>query len=291
MIVKIKSFKKAHFKKLLEYMMKQKDRLFDREGGSFAITHNLKGNTIKEWEKQYKENETHRNIHRKNSVILTHEILSWHKDDSKNISLDKMEKMAREYIEKRNKKGMYVAVPHFDKGHYHVHICASGLEHKTGKSLRMSRAEFTELKKEIQEYQIEKFPELKKSVVAHGGPHLTSPKKGEEKSVTEKEYQLKTRTRKETQKDLITAKLKTCYKMANSKKDFFEKLEESGLKLYKRAGRVTGVISNNVKHRFKRLGFNEDRLGELNKEQKRGNELGEIRNKGKEKTKERGRGK
>src|SRR4051812_16608192 len=118
MIIKIKSHKRPVFEKVLKYMIHDKDRLFDKEGRSFAITHNLKGDNIDEWVRQYKANEEFRQRKRKDSVYLTHEILSWHREDAKHITLSKMESMAREYIRQRNRKGMYVAVPHFDREHY-----------------------------------------------------------------------------------------------------------------------------------------------------------------------------
>src|ERR1043166_3376049 len=168
MIVKIKSHKRASFGKLLHYMLDSKERLFDREKKSFLVQHNLKGNSIVEWEKQYKENELLRLRRSNDSVVLTHEILSWHRDDAKQITLSKLEEMTREYIRLRNPKGLYIAVPHFDKEHYHVHICASGIEYKSGISLRLSKSDFQNLKKGIEAYQVELFPELSKSVVEHG---------------------------------------------------------------------------------------------------------------------------
>ena len=140
--------------------MNDKGRLFDGNKNTFTITHNLKGNSISEWVKQYKANELLRTRKRKDSVRISHEILSWHRDDAKNITLEKMENMAREYIRQRNQNGIYAAVPHFDKDHYHIHICASGVEYKTGKSLRLSKADLQKLKKEIQNYQKENYPKL-----------------------------------------------------------------------------------------------------------------------------------
>jgi len=246
-------------------MLNDKDRLFDASGKSFVITHNLKGNSIAEWEKQFKFNETYRQRKRSDSVYFTHEILSWHRDDAKNITLEKMEVMAREYIKLRNPKGMYVTVPHFDKEHYHIHICASGVEYKTGKALRLSKTELTKLKKDIQQFQLERFPELSKSIVVHGR---------KEKSVSsEKEYQMKFRTGRETEKEIVLAKLKTCYKKADSKEIFFELLKECGLKTYERSGKVTGIAHGKYKFRFRRLGFSEERLEELERLQGRNHEL------------------
>lgn len=250
-------------------MVHDKDRLFDKDGKSFVITHNLKGRKIDGWVEQYKLNETFRKIKRSDSIKLTHEILSWHKEDSENMSLEKMEEMAREYIRERNPNGIYVAVPHFDKNHYHIHVCASGVEFRTGKSLRMSKVEFQKLKKDIQDYQIGHFPELSKSIVAHG--------KKDKTRLTEKEYQYKLRTCRATEKELLAGMLKTCYKAATSKDDFFKKLKECGLKTYDRSGKTTGLVYGSHKFRFNRLGYTEERMEELNKSFKKGKELREIR--------------
>jgi hypothetical protein len=279
MIIKIKSHKRQVFKQILEYMLNDKDRLFDENKNSFAITHNLKGKTVAEWQKQYKANEEFRKTKRSDSVYLTHEILSWHRDDAKYITLAKMEEMAREYIRQRNPKGMFVAVPHFDKQHYHIHICASGIEYKTGKSLRLTKPELQNLKKNIQQFQIEQFPELSKSIVQHGR---------KDKSVlTDKEYQIKLRTGRETDKEQLIGMLKTCYKKANSKDTFFHLLRECKLVPYERGGKTSGIIFKNKKFRLKGLGFTQQRLEELDNSLIRKNELNKIRQNTKEKNPER----
>ena len=51
-------------------MIDGKDRLFDNTGRSFSITHNLKGNSIDEWVKQFQANELHRLRKRKDSVRI-----------------------------------------------------------------------------------------------------------------------------------------------------------------------------------------------------------------------------
>jgi ferredoxin-fold anticodon binding domain-containing protein len=280
MIIKIKSHKKPVFEKILNYMIHDKDRLFDKSGKSFAITYNLKGNSVDEWEKQFRDNELYRQRKRTDSVLLTHEILSWHKDDAENISLAKMEEMAREYIRLRNPLGIYVAVPHFDKGHYHIHICASGIEYKTGRSLRLTKSNLQQLKKDIQQYQIERFPELSKSVVRHGR---------KDKSVlTDKEYQIKLRTGRETDKEKLIGMLKTCYKKANSKETFFHLLKECRLIPYERGGKTSGIIFNNKKFRLKSLGFTNERLKDLEISEKRKSAINVVRQRYTGKNHERG---
>ena len=276
MIVKIKSHKRPIFEKILSYMVESKDRLFDREEKSFIVAHNLKGNSIAEWTKHYSLNEEFRLRKRKDSIYLTHEILSWHKDDGKHLTLAKMEDMAREYIKLRNPRGIYLAVPHFDREHYHIHILASGIEYKTGNSLRLSKSDLQKLKKDIQQYQVEKFPEISKSIVEHG--------KRVKPLISEKEYQVKLRTGRETQREQVFAILNTCYKMANSKESFYTLINECGLKTYERGGKTSGVVYKNYKFRFTRLGFSPERLEELNKVLVRGKELGIARRNSKSKT-------
>ena len=166
-------------------------------------------------------------------------------------------KWLREYIRQRNPKGIFVAIPHFDKQHYHIHICASGIEFKTGKSLRFTKTELQSLKKNIQQFQMERFPELSKSVVQHG--------KKDKSILTDREYQIKLRTGRETEKEQLIGMLKTCYKKANSKETFFQLLKECRLIPYERGGRTSGIVFKNKKFRLKNLGFTAERLEELNK--------------------------
>ena len=250
-------------------MMNDENRLFDKKDKSFLIIHNLKGKKIDKLAKQFIENEKFRKRKRKDSVIITHEIISFHKDDSENITIGKLEEIAREYINKRNINGLYVAVPHFDKEHYHIHICASGVDYRMGKSLRMSKAGFQKLKKDIQNYQIERFPEISKSLVRHDKKSKTHQ--------TEKEYQQKLRTGRATKKESIIELIGNCLNISNSKEEFFKRLKDSNLDTYERSGKITGVIVDNMKFRFNRLGFPNERLEELNITESRGRALSEVR--------------
>ncbi len=71
--------------------------------------------------------------------------------------------------------------------------------------------------------------------------------------------------------------LKTCYKKASSKADFFKLLKDCELETYTRSGVVTGVMFCNLKFRFKRLGFSEERIQDLDVEMKRGREIQKVR--------------
>ena len=146
--------------------------------------------------------------------------------------------------------------------------------------MRLSKISLQSLKKKIQEYQIDKYPELSKSLVNHGN------KKKEYALLSEKEYQYKLRAGRATDKEQLIGMLKTCYKKANSKDDFFEMLKESELSTYIRGGRISGVIFKNKKFRLNRLGFTEEKIEQLNKENERVIPLHEFRKKKESKNKE-----
>jgi len=270
MILKIKTHKRPSFKALINYIIHDKDRLFDEKGKSFLLTHNVKGKNMDSWVKQFEKNEIFRLRKRSDSVYATHEILSWHRDDSKNIQPGMLESMVNEYIRLRNSGGMFIAAAHFDRSHYHVHMCASGIEYRTGKTMRLSKVNLQKLKKDIQNYQIEKFPELTKSVVIHGKSRILK---------NDKEVQFKLRSGRESDKEQLLGILKTCYKKANSKETFFELLAECGVKNYERGGRVSGVVFQERKFRLKSLGYGEERIYDLDNTIYRMKELNSVRNK------------
>ena len=279
MIVKIKTHKRATFKYMLGYMMNDKDRLRGSDGRSFVITHNMRGKSIDGWAEQFKENEKNRiRKRRKDGVYFNHEILSWHKNSTKHLSPEKLEKMIREYIKLRNPKSCYVACAHHDKNHVHVHICSSGID-RTGKAMRMSRQELLNLKKNIQQFQIDKFPELSHSVVRHG--------RKSKAITTDKEIQYKLRTGKQTKKEELLSILNDCQKHSKNQEDFFARLKGCKLQTYVRGGRIYGVVFENRKYRFKTLGIEIEQYKMKQKNRKK--ELQDIRRRNVEMERNRGR--
>lgn len=266
MIIKILTRQTKTFNQLIEYVTK------DSKG--LVIAHNVKGNKISDWVSQYKENEKHRLNKRKDNIYLYHEILSWHKADTKHLTEDKLKDMVREYIQLRNPKGLYIAGLHEDKSHLHVHLAISGLEYKTGKAMRLSKTDLSKLKKDFQDYQIEKYPELI-SIVKHGK---------DSKSLSDAEFQMKMRSDRLTDKEQVLEILNICFKNSKSKDDFFLKLKERGLTTYMRSSKLTGILFQNKKHRLARLGYNETILNELDKSFARNQDLSDIRKQLKEKT-------
>lgn len=148
--------------------------MFDKgrmnDGPPFILTQNVKGTEVSEWVKQFEANEQYRLRHAKNATRVVHEILSFHADDTVNLTLPKLQAITQRYMEMRSPQGMFIAIPHIHDAHWHVHICGSPLEYLTGKSIRMSRKDFQSLKQGIQQVQFNEYPELSRSIVDHNPP-------------------------------------------------------------------------------------------------------------------------
>ncbi len=155
------------------------------------------------------------------------------------------------------------------KQHFQMHIFASRFEYKTGKSLLLSKDALLKLKKGIQNYQQEKFPELSGSVVRHGGD--------DKSNTSEKEYQFKLRTGRESDREHLSAVILGCYKKARSIDNFLKLLRENNLITYERSGKTTGIIFNGKKFRFKGLGFTQEQFRGLERVSERENSLSENR--------------
>ena len=258
MIIKIKTRNKPSFRQLLNYITRGKDKLFDAQGNSFLITQNVRGDSLEGFVWQYKNNEKYRTRKRSDNVILSHEIVSFHKDDT--ISLEILEDMAKQYIQLRNPNGMFVSVPHYDKNHLHIHFCVSGVEYKTGKSMRLSKSAMRELKINFQKYQLEKYPRLVHSVVDF------EKGKTKGKAMSDEEFQFKLRTKRETDKEIIHGILNECYQRAGSPEQFFDLVKGKEIELYERGKKTTGLVFKNRKFRFNKLGYDQNRIDELSRE-------------------------
>ena len=243
MIIKIKSRKRGSYRQLLNYITKDEERVPD----SRIILHNMPEASMDDWVGWFKYNETFRERKRKNSVKLTHEILSWHKDDTPNLTLAAIEDMAREYIQKRNPLGIYVGAIHLSKDHYHVHFCVSGVEYRSGKVMRLSKATMKNLKQSVQEYQKERYPELVHSVVAHG--------KSKHLQLTDREYFHKKRTGSLTTRETLSLLIDDALERAIDIDDFLGMLASQGLEPYFRQDKLMGVRFGKRKYRFRKLGI------------------------------------
>ena len=153
---------------LLHYLFKyitSKDA--PSEAKPFVVRHNIRSGDIAGYIREFEQNEYNRLRKRKDQPAINHVILSWSDKDADKLTDAKLRDMAKEFIRLRGKNNLYVITKHLDRSHIHLH-CAVSASQLSGKSSRISKLEFETLKKSLDAYQREKYPELSRSLPAHG---------------------------------------------------------------------------------------------------------------------------
>lgn len=246
MIIKSLAHKTTNYENVINYVLSE----YLKTDDSFALFHNVWSTDVKEAAKAFREN-TKLKPKRKNGNVLYHEILSFSPLDSKNLTVAKIEDLVRKYIELRCPNCLVVAGLHRDKDHWHVHLMVSANEYLSSKAFRLSKAEFRNIKIEMERYQL-KYPEIENSFV-----FLENKKKTKE--VKKPKY--KNEAKKEQLKDLV----KKVFEEAKGKIDFIEQLKNNGLLPYDRNGELYGVWSEKNRFRLSGLGIKTEHIRTLTK--------------------------
>lgn len=256
MIIKSKSYKTSKsFSTVLNYIFRENER-----NNGFELTKFIKGKNLfpDELSSQFRFNEQFRINKRKNSVVLYMDILSFHPRDAERLTNDKLHQIALKYLSLRAPKSIAVASVHRnEKDHTHLHIVFSGIEYKTGKSIRISKDDFQKkVKLPMEKYQQEAFPELMLSKIRHEKSyHIKKEQKKDSEIIMENEGEI-------SEKQKILKMIEEIFTTATSEKDFYQNLESKNIKLYSRNGKITG-IEGNRKFRFSRIGYTPELLQSL----------------------------
>ncbi|MBS1595564.1 MAG: relaxase/mobilization nuclease domain-containing protein [Bacteroidetes bacterium] len=254
MIIKSKGRKKPEdVRQLLLYITKDSALLRCANGEPFIMRHNLRGNSIDEWEREFLKNEATRLHAKRNANIIYHEIVSFHSLDRDKISEEMLRSVASEYIRLRNLNALGLITAHGDKNHIHLHFAVSGIEYRTGKTLRVTRMEYNNMKIDLQRFQEQRFPELRFSVVEFRRPlqnasELPDPDK----------------TKFSSEKSNIVRAFREAIADQSDLKHVETALAGHGFKIYRRNGEPQG-ISGKRKYRFKTLGFSRFVLDRLSR--------------------------
>src|SRR5881396_3808377 len=67
--------------------------------GKFIVRHNIRSRSVKGYMKEFKENESYRLVHRKDSVKLFHTIISFSNKDKQHINDKLLKDIAKKFIE------------------------------------------------------------------------------------------------------------------------------------------------------------------------------------------------
>lgn len=256
---------------LFKYFLKEQkqNNLSDKP---LIVKRNLRTNKIQSWAKQFDANEKLRLRKRKDNILLHHTIISFSNKDKEHITKSLLKDVAKKYIELRGKNNIYIATPHYDREHIHLHIAMSGCKYKTGESNRLSHKQFKELKLELDRYQREKYPNLIHSLPRHGSKNSKELNQADKKTLN--------LSGKTNQKQHVFDSLNNAFKKSNSVKEFLEQIKSDGLEPYCRGGKLYGVQNEfDRRFRFKTLGVEIEKLDERDELEKRNTrELEDLRN-------------
>ena len=219
----------------------------------FIIRHNIRSRSVKGFIKEFKENEKYRLVHRKDSVKLFHNIISFSNKDKEHINDKLLKDIAQKFIEERGLNNMYAGTKHEDKDHIHLHITISGTQ-LNGRSSRISKQQLHHIKIALDKYQREKYPQLKHSLPEHG-----KSKRLAKEAIVER-----VKTERQTDKQALIESLEKAYSTSKSQEQFISRLINSGHQPYFRNGAFQGVrFEGKTKYRLSGLGFDKTRLQAL----------------------------
>lgn len=174
MILKNLTRKKTGTRQLVRYIFRY--LLQEEKTGSakksptsrpFIIKHNIRSSTVEGFTKEFEQNLRQRKHKRSDQTIIHHAILSWSQQDTRHITDTMLRRIARKFIQLRGENNLYVGTKHIDRSHIHLHIAVSGNQ-LNGKSSRLSQKQFATLKKNMDAFQREQYPQLIHSLPRHG---------------------------------------------------------------------------------------------------------------------------
>jgi hypothetical protein len=200
---------------------------------------------------------------RKNGVVLYHEILSLSPQDRECATAEILADLAEHYLSLRAPQAMAWGRVHFENNP-HIHLIISANLFGRAKKLRLSHKAFSVVKRELEAYQKQQYPQLSRSIVfdeTREKGREVKQKTGSEglarnPTEQEREKRLKRQGRGEpSHKASLRQQLLDALTACASLEAFTASLARQDIALYSRGGRLTGIISKGKKYRFKTLGL------------------------------------
>jgi len=254
MIIKSMSRKTDNFFQLLDYINKGSEK------DNSPIFHNLKTDEddLEKITHELKENARYA-PRRKNGVVCYHEILSFPALDRAPITPAILEDFARVYLQRRAPTALGYAKAHWDTQHPHIHFCISGNHIKQRTKNRLSRAEFDQVKQDLEQYRAKYYPQL----------------------LFAKEPTQDRKTNKPEKQQLLADKIVEIFTDVSHLSEGLAHLAKAHIKPYQRGKTVFyGVIFEGKKYRLSTLGIREwvhDRVKHWEKVEERLRALDAIR--------------
>jgi len=168
----------------------------------------------------------------KGKNYLYHEIISLNKN---NLSLKEqsniLSDLVTKYISLRAENHLVFTALHTDKKHTHIHLMISSNEIEGTKRVRLSKKDFSNIQKELEQYANSIYPQL-----------------GQTKHYNKDLKKIKSK------KEQLILDLENLFKKSKFQEDFLQTAKKLGLEFYVR-GKNVGVIYDGKKYRLKTLGL------------------------------------
>jgi len=258
MVVKNISWKQPKFFSLAKYIANE-DKSLDQE----YILHNTLGNTIQDVVEEFKSNDKFLKL-RSNSNRIIHEVVSFHPDDTPHLDADVIRDLVFKYLELRGSRNLAFGSIHWDK-QLHAHLMISPNEVANSRVTHISRSKYLRIRKELEQYQRQKYEKLKSVVFLEKSP-FNEKEPLINLSHTEYQYQ-KNQGDKNSDKMLLREILSNAYKQSQTQDEFYDRLLQSGCEIYTYRGKNRGILKNGRKYTFRILGITKEHILSLeNKE-------------------------
>lgn len=239
--------------RLIRYVLKyvlnpQKATSISRENSdltksNLVLLHNINtAKTVEDIIETFKIHESFRIRSAKSNTILNHTIISTAPLDQHAVNYTVLHDLAHKFISLRGTNNIYVACPHFDKSHAHIHIVYPNIL-LNGTTARISKERFKQIKLSLTEYQKSHLPQLTHSLPDH------------EKSKNTQSLLKHIQNSRQTDKKEIMKKLIDSYNGSHSKESFLQGLEKTTCSPYYRNEKLQGFEYNFRKYRLKTLGL------------------------------------
>lgn len=244
MIIKSMARKEPSFRQLIEYMQD-----IDKADQHYNIYQNIFSHNTQDIEQAFLENARFIKK-RKNGNYMYHEILSITKTEKLEAKKQKsiLKDIAHEYARHRASNNLVFGTLHDDHSHHlHYHLLISSNALGDERKTRLSKRQFDQLKRSMEERVLTLYPELEQK-------QIISKQAGEK--LSKKGAEQKRRTGETPQRDRLKTKLQEIFKRCTTKEDFFDALNKANLEFYLR-GKTLGVkdLATKRNHRLKTLGM------------------------------------
>jgi hypothetical protein len=276
MVIKGTRIHTPNFAQKVDYILSDKGRA--ERLATFEICQNVRDHSRNGIINAFEENDRYRAQNAKekkikNSVVLYHDILSFHVADKDKISQYVLKDLVEYYIELRCPHAVVFAKPHMHNDNLHIHVLISGTNYRSSRVTRLSDSKWNSIRKEMERYQRSQYPELENSLVYDS---IGDKKRKGKATRKENERQMRMRENTILDKDLMKKAVLDFFKVAKSTDDFYHLVKDHKIETYSRPikGKETpyGVICNGRKMRFSTIGIDKEKFAELEQREQKASE-------------------